>query len=86
MSCNSLPNAAKPVWAKQLSRLPSLAEYVTFQLKIGSQLLLSSTRSNVLPGGGSGKAFIECLWVINVFPSVAVVQLRLQIMFKSDLS
>ncbi len=51
--------------------------YVEFQFvyattsKIGSQLLLASTSSNVLLGRGSEKAFNECLGVSNVFPSVA---------------
>ncbi len=37
--------------------------------KVGSQLLLTSTSSNVLLGRGSKKAFNECLGVSNVFPS-----------------
>ncbi len=32
MSCTTLPKAAKPVWAKQLTRLPCLVVYVKFQL------------------------------------------------------
>ncbi len=53
MSCTPLPKAAKPVWAKQLTRLPCLVVYVKFQFayttksKIGSQLLLASTSSHV---------------------------------------
>ncbi len=31
MSCTPLPKAAKPVWAKQLTRLPCLVVYVKFQ-------------------------------------------------------
>ncbi len=31
MSCTPLPKAAKPVWAKQLIRLPCLVVYVKFQ-------------------------------------------------------
>ncbi len=31
MSYTPLPKAAKPVWAKQLSRLPCLVVYVKFQ-------------------------------------------------------
>ncbi len=31
MSCTPLPKAAKPVWAKQLTRLPRLVVYVKFQ-------------------------------------------------------
>ncbi len=30
-SCTPLPKAAKPVWAKQLTRLPCLVLYVKFQ-------------------------------------------------------
>ncbi len=36
MSCTPLPKAAKPVWAKQLTRLPCLVVYVKFQ--VGLQL------------------------------------------------
>ncbi len=39
MSCTPLPKAAKPVWAKQLTRLPCLVVYAKFQF-IG--LLLSA--------------------------------------------
>ncbi len=35
---------------------------------------MASTRSNVPLGRGSEKAFIECPWVSNVFPSAAEVQ------------
>ncbi len=31
MSCTLLPKAAKPVWAKQLTRLPCLVVYAKFQ-------------------------------------------------------
>ncbi len=31
MSCTPLPKAAKPVWAKQLTRLPCLVVYFKFQ-------------------------------------------------------
>ncbi len=31
MSCTPLPKAAKPVWAKQLTRLPCLVVYAKFQ-------------------------------------------------------
>ncbi len=31
MSCTPLPKAAKPVWAKQLTRLRCLVAYVKFQ-------------------------------------------------------
>ncbi len=47
------PKAAKPVWAKQLTRLPCLVVYAKFQFvyttesKMGSQLLLASTSSHV---------------------------------------
>ncbi len=77
MSCTPLPKAAKPVWAKQLTRLPCLVVNVKFQFvyttssKIGSQLLLASTSSNVLLERGSEKTFNECLGVSNVFPSAA---------------
>ncbi len=53
MSCTPLPKAAKPVWAKQLTRLPSLVVYAKFQFvyttksKMGSQLLLASASSQV---------------------------------------
>ncbi len=72
MSCTPLPKAAKPVWAKQLTRLSCLVVYVKSQLgyatnsKMGSQLLLASTRSHVQLLRGSKKAFNECLGVSNV--------------------
>ncbi len=53
MSCTPLPKAAKPVWAKQLTRLPCLVVYAKFQFvcttksKMGSQILLASTSSHV---------------------------------------
>ncbi len=53
MSCTPLPKAAKPVWGKQLTRLPCLVVYVKSQFvytsksKMGSQLLLASTSSRV---------------------------------------
>ncbi len=53
MCCIPLPKAAKPVWAKQLTRLPGLVVYVKFQFvyttnsKMGSQLLLTSTSFHV---------------------------------------
>ncbi len=53
MSCTPLLKAAKPVWAKQLTRLPCLVVYVKFQFvyttrsKMGSQLLLGPTSSQV---------------------------------------
>ncbi len=31
MGCTPLPKAAKPAWAKQLTRLPCLVVYVKFQ-------------------------------------------------------
>ncbi len=34
MSCTPLPKAAKPVWAKQLTRLPCLVVYAKFNLCI----------------------------------------------------
>ncbi len=34
MSCTPLPKAAKPVWAKQLTRLPCLVVYAKFNLYI----------------------------------------------------
>ncbi len=43
----------RPVWAKQLTRLPCLVVYVKFQFvyttksKMGSQLLLATTSSHV---------------------------------------
>ncbi len=47
MSCTPLPKAAKPVWAKQLTRLPCLVVYVKFQfvytikvIKIGAATLM----------------------------------------------
>ncbi len=49
-----LPKAAKPVWANQLTGLPSVVVYAKFQFvytsksKSGSQRLLASTSSNVL--------------------------------------
>ncbi len=72
MSCTPLPKAAKPVWAKQLTRLPCLVVCVKFQFvyttksKMGSQLLLDSTYSQVQLGRGSQKAFNECLCVSNI--------------------
>ncbi len=75
MSCTALPKATEPVWANQLTRLPCLVVYVKFQFvyttasKIGSQLLLVSTSSNVLSGRGSEKALNACLGVYTVFPS-----------------
>ncbi len=53
MCCTPLPKAAKPVWAKQLTRLPCLVVYIKFQFvystesEMGSQLLLSPTSSHV---------------------------------------
>ncbi len=40
MSCTPLPKAAKPVWAKQLTRLPCLVVYVKFQLVYAPYQLL----------------------------------------------
>ncbi len=74
MRCTPLPKAAKPVWATQLTRLPCLVVYVKFQFvyttqsKMGSQLLLDSTSSQVQLGQGSEKAFNECLGVSNGYP------------------
>ncbi len=59
MSCN--PNTAKPVWAKQLTRLPCLVVYVKFQFvyttksKMGSQFLLAFTSSDVQLRRGAEK-------------------------------
>ncbi len=56
MSCTHLPKAVKPVWSKSLTQLPCLVVYIKFLLvstttsKIGSQHLLSSTRSNAWDG------------------------------------
>ncbi len=78
MSCTPLPKAVKPFWANQLIRPSSLVVPVQFVFvynttsKIGSQLLLDSTRSNVLLGQGSEKTFNECLGVSNDFPSTAL--------------
>ncbi len=53
MSYIPLPKAAKPIWAKQLTRLHCLVVYVKFQFafaaisKMGSQLLLASTSSHI---------------------------------------
>ncbi len=61
------------VRAVEVRTRPCLAVYVKFQSvfittsKIGSQLLLASTSSDVLLGWGSEKAFNECLGVSNVF-------------------
>ncbi len=80
MSCTPSPKAAKPVWAKQLTRLPCFVVYVKFQFvyttksKMSSQHLLASTSSHVQLWRGSDKAFHECLGVSNVFPNAAVVQ------------
>ncbi len=77
MSSIPLPEAAKLVWANQLTRLPWLVLYIKFQFafiatsKSGSQLLLASTNSKVLLGRGSEKALNECIGVSNVFPSAA---------------
>ncbi len=77
MSCTPLPKAAKPVWAKQLTRLPCLVVYVKFQFvsttesKMDSQLLLASTSSNSRLGRGSEKESNIRLGVRNVFPSAA---------------
>ncbi len=77
MSCTLLPKATKPVWAKQLTRLPCPVVYVKFQFvyttksKLGSQLLLASTSSHAKLWRGSEKAFHECLGVSNVFATAA---------------
>ncbi len=48
MSCTPLPKATKPVWAKQLTRLPAKFQFVyTTKSKMGSQLLLAFTSSHV---------------------------------------
>ncbi len=44
--------------------------------KIGSQFLLASTSSKVLPGRGSEKAFDDCVGVSNVFQILKLVNLR----------
>ncbi len=55
MSCTHLPKAAKPVWAKQLTRLLCPVVYVKLQStytnksKMSSQFLLVSTSSHVQP-------------------------------------
>ncbi len=52
-SCTPLAKAAKPVWTKQLTRLPYLVVYVEFKFvytnksKMGRRLLLASTSSHV---------------------------------------
>ncbi len=80
MSCTPLLKAAKPVWAKQLTRLPCLVVYVTFQFvsatktKMGSPPLLATTSSQVQISRGFEEAFNECLGVSNVFPIAALVQ------------
>ncbi len=72
MSYTHLLKAEKPVWAKQLTRLPCLVVYTKFKLTyttgstIGSELLLASTCPNVLPGRGHEKALNGCLGVSNV--------------------
>ncbi len=38
MSCTPLPKAAKPVWAKQLTRLPCLVGYAKFHFVYTSNL------------------------------------------------
>ncbi len=64
--CTPLPKAVKRVWANQLARLPCLVVYVKFQFvktttgKIGCQLSMASTSSNVQLGRGFEKAFDEC--------------------------
>ncbi len=73
MSYLPLREAAKPVWAKQLTRLPCLVIDVKFQFvyttksKMVSQLLLASITSHVQLYRGSEKAFNECLGVSSVF-------------------
>ncbi len=73
MNCTPSPKAAKPVWAKQLIRLPCLVVYVKYEFvsatktKMGSQLLLATTSSQVQISRRFEKAFNECLGVSNVF-------------------
>ncbi len=50
-------------------------KFVLTKNKIGSQILLAFTSSNVLLGRSSEKAFNECLGISNDFPSVAEVQI-----------
>ncbi len=68
MGCTPLPKAAKSVWAKQLTRLPCLFQFVyTTKSKIDNQFLLASTSSHAQLRRESEKAFNECLGVNNVF-------------------
>ncbi len=75
--------AAEAVRANQLTRLPCLVVRLKFRTvctaasKIGSQLLLASTSSNLLRGLGSEKVFAECLGVSSVFSSATYVQIWL---------
>ncbi len=57
MSGPPLPKAAKPVWAKQLTRLPCLVVCGKFQFVYTP----TTTSSNVLLGRGSEEAFNERL-------------------------
>ncbi len=58
--------------SSQLLRSDRFRCYYTTSSKIGSQLLLASSSSNVLHGRGSEKAFNECLGVSNVIPFVQI--------------
>ncbi len=65
MSCTPLPKAAKPVWAKQLTRLPCLVVNVKFQL--GGNLFVAETG--------------VCLWAAHkhlVFTDIIVVEMQRQ--------
>ncbi len=54
MSCTPLPKAAKPVWAKQLTRLPCLVVYVKFQFVYTIRIILWAN-SGCLTQRGLGK-------------------------------
>ncbi len=77
MSCTPLPKATKPVWAKQLTRLPCLVVCIKFQIayttksKVGSELLLAYNSSHVQLWPGGEKALNGCLGVSSVFPNAA---------------
>ncbi len=63
-----------------MTRVPCLVvkvkiKFVHTKNKIGSQVLLAFTSSNVLLGRGSEMALNECLEVSNDFPTVAEVQI-----------
>ncbi len=68
MSCTPLPKAAKPVWAKQLNRLPCLVVYVKFQFEV---IVVYAIKVNTLCMQDRWRNFLYQKWEERVSPACA---------------